>query len=225
MWGTRQLFFGAKKRLLPLACGLTTVQILNTAHNQSDGFKLIGEPDSHVVSQPSFGIASTSNGRSLRSNRDDITLDTLIVIGNERGWDSFHSITSNELGGTAHKTLAEEISTLLKVPLMNASLSRFSDGETSVKLEKNIRGCDVFIIQSCAAPVNDSIMELLLTVSCARRAGAKKITAVIPYFGYKHHRRGSSISSKHNSRFLSSGAMDFAKMLQEMGVDRVISIG
>ena len=93
-----------------------------------------------------------------------------------------------------------------------------------MKVNSQLRGKDVFIVQSCAAPVNDSIMELLLTVSCARRAGASRIIAVIPYFGYKHHRRWSPISSRKNSRFLSSGAMDFAHMLQEMGVDRVVAV-
>lgn len=110
------------------------------------------------------------------------------------------------------------------VPLASAELSRYSDGEVSVKIGESVGGKDVYIIQSCAAPVNDSIMELLLAVSCARRASARRITAVIPYYGYKHHRRGSPISTKHHSRFLSSGAIDFAKMLEEMGVDRVISV-
>lgn len=110
------------------------------------------------------------------------------------------------------------------MPVAASSISRFADGEVSIQVNTNMRGNDVFIVQSCAAPVNDSIMELLLTVSCARRSGAKRVIAVIPYFGYKHHRRGSALSTKYQSRFLSSGAMDFAKMLQEMGVDRVISV-
>ena len=57
-----------------------------------------------------------------------------------------------------------------------------------------------------------------------RRSNARRVIAVIPYFGYKHHRRGASLSTKHKSRFLSSNSMDFAKMLQEMGVDRVIAV-
>ena len=134
-------------------------------------------------------------------------------------------ITRVIIGGTAHKTFTDEISALINIPLADSSLSRFSDGETAIKINSQVRGSDVFIVQTCAAPVNDSIMELLLTVSCARRAGASRIIAVIPYFGYKHHRRGHPISSKNSSRFLSSGAMDFAKMLQEMGVDRVIAVG
>lgn len=126
--------------------------------------------------------------------------------------------------GTAHAELAREISALVDKPLTRAKISRFADGEVSIQIDESIRGTDVFIVQSCTSPVNDSIMELLLTVSCARRSGAKRIIAVVPYYGYKHHRRGSSLSTKLQSRFLSSGAMDFARMLQEMGVDRVIAV-
>jgi ribose-phosphate pyrophosphokinase len=67
-------------------------------------------------------------------------------------------------------------------------------------------------------------MEMLLCISCARRAGANRVTAVIPYFGYRYHRRGSPISSKHSSRYMWSTTSDFAKMLQVMGIDRVISV-
>jgi ribose-phosphate pyrophosphokinase len=126
--------------------------------------------------------------------------------------------------GSAHKALAQEISELTNVPLLDTNIGRFADGEVSIKFNENIRAKDVFIIQPSAAPVNDSIMELLLTISCARRSGAQRITAVVPYFGYKHHRRGHALSSKNLSRFLTSGATDFAKMMQSMGVDKVIAV-
>ena len=128
------------------------------------------------------------------------------------------------ISGSAHPELAKEISSIIGVPLADAEIKRFSDGEVSVQINHNLRGKDVFVIQPCAAPVNDSIMELLLTVSCVRRSSARRVIAVIPYFGYKHHRRGAPISTKHNSRFLFSSSMAFAKMLQEMGVDRVIAV-
>jgi ribose-phosphate pyrophosphokinase len=134
------------------------------------------------------------------------------------------------------------------------NIKRFADGECSVRIEENVRGKDVFLMQTCAAPVNDSIMELLLTLSAVRRAGAQRVTAVIPYFGYKHHRRGLPVRGTMDSKFLSSNAKDFAKvcpsrcylstgpnnplltqkprilippspqMLTELGVDRVISV-
>jgi ribose-phosphate pyrophosphokinase len=128
------------------------------------------------------------------------------------------------ISGTAHEGLSTELSKIVGMPLHQTTIKRFADGEVSIQFNENVRGHDVFIVQSCASPVNDNIMELLLSISCARRSGARRVIAVIPYFGYKHHRRSSQISTKHQSRFLASGAMDFAKMLQEMGVDKVISV-
>lgn len=161
----------------------------------------------YVIHAPSFGAVNVRSQPKKSHQLPKITLDSLTLIS-----------------GTAHRDLAESISKEIGVPLCQASVSRFADGEVSVTINDNIRGQDVFIVQTCAAPVNDSIVELLLTVSCARRANVRRITAVIPYFGYKHHRRGNAISTKHHSRFLWSGAGDFAAMLQEMGVDRVITV-
>jgi hypothetical protein len=153
----------------------------------------------HIHHQPLFGTNSTKRYYK-HGKHDSPNLSNMSLIS-----------------GTAHRQLAEEVSREMKLPLSQASLQRFADGEVSIQIIDNIRGQDVFIIQPCAAPVNDSIVELLLTVSCARRSGARRVIAVIPYFGYKHHRRGNAISTKHNSRFLWSGAGDFALMLQELG--------
>ena len=128
------------------------------------------------------------------------------------------------ISGTSHPTLSKDISDILGVKLADAKIERFADGECTIQINNNVRGRDVFIVQTCSAPVNDSIVELLLTISAVRRSGAKCITAVVPYFGYKHHRRGVPVSTIHNSRFLSSNAKDFAKMMTHMGVDRVISV-
>lgn len=100
----------------------------------------------------------------------------------------------------------------------------FADGEISIVINESMRGKDVFIIQSCAPPVNDSVIELLLSVAAAKRSGATSVTAVIPYFGYRLNRRGLPISTRFHSRFLWSAAGDLAKMLQVMGVDKVISV-
>lgn len=128
------------------------------------------------------------------------------------------------LPGTGHTQLAANIASNLGVQLGSCDIKRFSDGEVSCTINENVRGRDVFIIQTCHAPVNDSVMELLLTISNCRRSGANRVVAVIPYFGYRYHRRGSTMSTKHHSRFLWSASSDFAKMLQVMGVDRVISV-
>jgi ribose-phosphate pyrophosphokinase len=91
-------------------------------------------------------------------------------------------------------------------------------------VDSEIRGKDVYFVQPCGTPVSDNIVEILLMVSAARRSGAKRVTAVIPYFPFKHRRKGTTSSAKYRSRFLSSAAMDFAIMLQEVGVDRVVAV-
>jgi ribose-phosphate pyrophosphokinase len=87
-----------------------------------------------------------------------------------------------------------------------------------------IAGKGVFVIQSCAPPVNESIMELILCIGAAKRAGASHVTAVIPYFGYRLNRRGLPLSTTHHSRFLWNAASDLAKMLMIVGADKVISV-
>jgi ribose-phosphate pyrophosphokinase len=103
-------------------------------------------------------------------------------------------------------------------------LIRHADGEIRCQLHDSVRGKHVFIIQSCSTPVNDNIMEIILAISCARRCGADRITAVVPYFSYAYHKRGNALSTKTSSRFLWSVSADFAKMLEVMGVDRVIAL-
>jgi ribose-phosphate pyrophosphokinase len=164
-------------------------------------------PKPGTIRRPSFSATSAHTKPKSLQRPNEITIDSLKLIS-----------------GSANPKLSESVAKVLKVPVCAATISRFADGEVCVQINENVRGKDVFIIQTCAAPVNDSIMELLLTVSSCRRASARRIVAVIPYFGYKHHRRGNSISSKHNSRFLISSAADFATMLQELGVDRIISV-
>lgn len=128
------------------------------------------------------------------------------------------------VSGTASTKLSREIARLLGTRLEKMEVKRFSDGEVFCTYQESVRGRKLYIIQSCAPPVNDNIMELFLLVTAARRAGANKITAVIPYFGYKYHRRGTSMSTKHQSRFLWSTSADFAKLLQSAGVDNVIAV-
>jgi len=164
------------------------------------------EEKEHLLKQPSY-LGKSSHVHVLKSEHRMTTLNDLAIIT-----------------GSAHKVLADEISHSIGVPLTEASVSRFSDGEVALRIDESLHGKNVFIVQTCAAPVNDSIMELLLAVSCANRAAARRVIAVIPYFGYKHHRRGSPISTTLHSRFLSSSAMDFAKMLEILGVDHVITV-
>ena len=108
-----------------------------------------------------------------------------------------HSVVPNYsnvciIGGTANPALAQQICKYLGVKPANVDVTRFSDGEISVEIKESIRGKDTFIIQSCGMPVNDNILELFLTVTAARRSGASSVTAVVPYFGYRHNRRGKA---------------------------------
>ncbi len=92
--------------------------------------------------------------------------------------------------GTAHKQLALKIAESVGVPLADATVTSFPDGESRVKINENIRGRDVFIVQPTCPPTNHNLMELLILIDAARRASAYRITAVIPYFGYARCQAG-----------------------------------
>ncbi len=96
------------------------------------------------------------------------------------------------ISGRAHPELAKEIADYLGIKLAAIEIGDFPDGEISVKLNQNIRGCDVFIVQPTGPPVNRNIMELLILIDACRRASAARITAVLPYFGYARQDRKDS---------------------------------
>jgi ribose-phosphate pyrophosphokinase len=118
--------------------------------------------------------------------------------------------------GTSGKKLAEKIVSYLGIPLGNSSIKYFSDGEIWVKFNENIRGCDVFIIQSTNSPSNN-LMELLIMIDAARRSSAQRITAVIPYFGYARQDR------KDQPR-VSITAKLVANLITTAGADRVLTM-
>tara|TARA_Y100001970_G_scaffold154418_1_gene189175 strand:- start:6298 stop:7233 length:936 start_codon:yes stop_codon:yes gene_type:complete len=108
----------------------------------------------------------------------------------------------------SNKILAESIASYIGVNLSNATVKNFADGEVFVRIDENIRGEDLYIIQSTSPPVNDNLMELLVAIDAARRASAKRITAVIPYFGYARQDRKdegrTSISAKLVANLITS---------------------
>jgi len=116
----------------------------------------------------------------------------------------------------SNKVLAKSISSYINVKLADALVKTFADGEIFVKINENIRGEDVFIIQSTAPPVNDNLMELLITIDAARRASAKRITAVMPYFGYARQDR------KDEGRTAISAKL-IANLITSAGVNRVVT--
>src|SRR5215467_1804621 len=96
------------------------------------------------------------------------------------------------LTGNANRPLAEAIAAYLQLPLTSASVRRFSDMEVFVEINENVRGEDVFVIQPTSYPANDNLMELLVALDALRRASARRVTAVIPYYGYARQDRKSS---------------------------------
>jgi len=119
--------------------------------------------------------------------------------------------------GSANRPLAEAIAKHLKTPLGKATLTPFPDGETFVKINEDVRGRDIFIIQPTCAPQNDNLMELLLFIDAAHRASAERITAVIPYYGYARQDR------KDEGRVPISAKL-VANMLEAAGADRVLTV-
>src|ERR1035437_6973531 len=93
------------------------------------------------------------------------------------------------LTGNANPELARAVCTNLELPLGQANVTNFSDGEVFVEIRQNVRGCDVYVMQPTCAPVNDHLMELLVMIDALKRASAASITAVIPYFGYARQDR------------------------------------
>ena len=91
--------------------------------------------------------------------------------------------------GNAHPKLAKDIAKYLKGEVSQALVSRFSDGEVRVKIEENVRGKDVFVVQPTSPPVNENLMELLIMIDACQRASARRITAVVPYYGYARQDR------------------------------------
>src|SRR5471030_995197 len=119
--------------------------------------------------------------------------------------------------GSAHNVLAQRIADYCKIKLGNATVASFPDGETMVKINENIRGRDVFIVQPTCPPTNQNLMELLIMVDAARRASAARITAVLPFFGYARQDRKDQPRVPITAKLV-------ANLLTAAGVDRVLTM-
>jgi len=120
--------------------------------------------------------------------------------------------------GNANLELAQSVVNYLNIGLGNAIVSRFSDGEVQVEIMENVRGRDVFILQPTCAPTNDNLMELMVMIDAAKRASARRVTAVIPYFGYSRQDR------RPRSARVPLTAKVVAAMIGTVGADRVLTI-
>ena len=116
------------------------------------------------------------------------------------------------LAGNSNRPLAEAISACINLPLTKASIRRFSDMEVFVEIEENVRGEDVFVRQSTSYPANDNLMELLVALDALRRGSARRITAVIPYFGYARQDRKSGPRTPISAKLV-------ANLITEAGAD------
>ncbi len=121
------------------------------------------------------------------------------------------------LACNSNKELSKAISSYIGVSLADATIKNFADGEVFVKINENIRGEDVYIIQSTSPPVNDNLIELLITIDAARRASAKRITAVIPYFGYARQDRKDEGRTSISAKLI-------ANLITSAGANRVVTI-
>ena len=131
----------------------------------------------------------------------------------------FHVLFNTVLfTGNANPVLAQEIASHLGVEVGAASVGRFSDGEVSVEIRQNVRARDVFVVQPTCAPTNENLMELLIMVDAIKRASARRITAVIPYFGYARQDR------RPRSTRVPISAKVVADLLETVGVERLLSM-
>lgn len=119
--------------------------------------------------------------------------------------------------GNSNDKLAKDIAGILQIPLGNAEVGRFSDGEITVNINETVRGIDAFIVQSTSSPVNDNLMELLIMIDAFKRASAGRITAVIPYYGYARQDRKTKARDPITAKLV-------ADLLTAAGADRVLTM-
>ena len=121
------------------------------------------------------------------------------------------------VAGNSNRPLAEAVAAFCNLPLVNASIRRFSDQEVFVEIHENVRGEDMFLVQSTSYPANDNLMELLVTLDALRRASARRITAVVPYFGYARQDRKPGPRTPISAKLV-------ANLITVAGADRMLTM-
>ncbi|RID62736.1 hypothetical protein BRARA_E01787 [Brassica rapa] len=185
------------------------------------------------VKVPSYLASSSSSlfSRSSISNSAKCNLPKALNLGNgttlpkyfdsssrlEKPVSTSRANTKLKLfSGTANPALSQEIAWSMGLELGKISIKRFADGEVYVQLKESVRGCDVFLVQPTCTPTNENLMELLILVDACRRASAKKVTAVIPYFGYARADRKTQGRESIAAKLV-------ANLITEAGADRVLA--
>lgn len=182
----------------------------NVSLNNAANFKYYGKLASGlaIAAVPILSLYALSDNQVLNQN----------VIEEDTKIDSGKATNSLKLFcGNSNRPLAKEISKHLECEIGDCTVTKFQDGEVNVMVNENVRGKDVYIVQPTCTPVNENLMELMLMISTLRRASARRITAVIPYYGYARQDR------KMTARVPISAA-DVARLLEAMGVDRVVAV-
>lgn len=121
------------------------------------------------------------------------------------------------VAGNSNRALADAVASYLKIPMTKCSVRRFADMEVFVEIQENVRGQDVFVLQSTSFPANDHLMELLIIIDALRRSSARRITAVMPYFGYARQDRRASGRTPISAKLV-------ANMITQAGADRVLTL-
>ncbi len=119
--------------------------------------------------------------------------------------------------GTANEEFSKSVAKYLSIPLSEATIKRFSDGEINIQISESVRGRDVFIIQSTCAPANANLMELLIMTDALKRSSANSITAIIPYFGYARQDRKAAPRVPISAKLV-------ANLIETAGIDRVVTL-
>ncbi|KAG5028426.1 hypothetical protein JHK87_011940 [Glycine soja] len=163
------------------------------------------------------------NGKPIIPVLNERTLPKFMESAREAKAVSRNSNRLKLFSGTANPTLSQEIARYMGLELGKISIKRFADGEIYVQLQESVRGCNVYLIQPTCPPANENLMELKIMIDACRRASAKNITAVIPYFGYARADRKASILDITTQGRESIAAKLVANLITKAGADRVLA--
>ena len=140
-----------------------------------------------------------------------------VKTGDAVSGDSRGKLAVKIVAGNSNRPLADAISAYLKLPMTKGQVKRFADMEIFVEIQENVRGQDVFIVQSTSFPANDNMMELLILIDALKRSSARRITAVIPYFGYARQDRKPGPRTPISAKLV-------ANLIERAGADRVLTL-